>query len=608
MRFTFASADSVTLKRMCGFAGVFFHDRSAPVDAAKLEQMRATLHHRGPDGSGTYVGRGVGLAFARLAIIDLEAGDQPLANDDGSVWIAFNGEIYNYRELRDELKRRGRHFRTHSDTEVIVRAYEEWGEHCVDHLRGIFAFAIWDEREEKLMLARDRSGIKPLHLAFRQDQILFASEAKALLAHGDVSSELDIVGYLGGATVESSLEHTTFEAIRQLGGGCILVAQNGAHRIQRYWSYSPALDEGTWSAEELIERCRALVEEAVLMQLVADVPVAASLSGGVDSAAIVAAIVRAGRGDVRTYTVSFEGDATGDLRHARLLASELGIHHEEVSCRFDASTVDLFSHVAWLAEGEFDLGFVARYQLAERVHADGAKVLLTGQGIDEILTGYYASFQQFRRACVARQLRGKLLPSYRGWPMFGDRVVDRAGEWLEDDARGDAAWARITSAQLRADHARLSTGLLRFEDRMGMGGSVEVRVPLLDHQLLELCASVPESGRMRLFNGKALLREAVRPWLPQTIAERPKVAFNATSRALTDLLQEAPAHPLRELLTKTTVGEKGYFEWRYCKALLDARDFISLDHVLIIHLLDELFVRGTAVGAFRASAATAAAR
>jgi asparagine synthase (glutamine-hydrolysing) len=228
---------------MCGLAGIFSHDREQPVDRELLTRMIATLHHRGPDGSGLYEGGGIGLAFARLAIIDLESGDQPLSNDDGSVWIVFNGEIYNFRELRRELEQRGRSFRTHSDTEVIVRAYEEWGDDCVLRLRGIFAFAIWDVSQQKLLLVRDRTGIKPLHLHFSGNRIVFASEAKAILQDRAISGEIDVVGYLGGAAVSPLLEHTSFANVKQLGAGCMLVARGGRHDIRRYWSYEPALEE-----------------------------------------------------------------------------------------------------------------------------------------------------------------------------------------------------------------------------------------------------------------------------------------------------------------------------------------------------------------------------
>ncbi len=596
---------------MCGFAGIFNYDAARPVARAELQSMLDTLWYRGPDGTGNLLEEGLGLGFCRLAIIDVEGGRQPMPNEDGTVWVVNNGEIYNYRDLTRDLEHRGHRFATRSDTEVVVHAYEEWGDQCLERLRGIFAFALWDRRRRRLFLARDRSGIKPLHLSFQRDRILFASEAKALLAGTGVERRLDLLGYLGGAEIDPPLGRSAFEGIVQLGAGCALIADPGSHRVERYWRYQPSEAVLGSAPERPVESFRDLFEEAVRMQLVADVPVAAALSGGVDSAAVVAAIVRAGRRDIRTYTVAFGDDASDDVRHARLVAEALGVPNAAVACPLDAATLDALPFVAWAAEGEFDLGYVGRYALARAVSVDGAKVLLSGQGIDEVLTGYCPTYTRYQELALLRHLEERVRPTYRGWPAFSEGV-------LQDLVRGLAAdavtapdlppLAAVVAAELRAEHSRLGSSLLRFEDRMGMAGHVEVRVPFLDHRLLEFCAGFSEAARGEHFSGKGLLRRAAAPWLPEQITQRPKLGFNRSAPAVTKLLLAPPGiSPLREQLSRDAVEAKGYFSWARCEAFLRAQDFTALDHVFIVHLLDELFVRSFEPGRFsRAHAGTIA--
>jgi asparagine synthase (glutamine-hydrolysing) len=582
---------------MCGFVGLFHRDPARPVTRRDLEPLLAPIWYRGPDGDGYLAEDGIGLGFRRLAIIDVEGGGQPMANEDGTVWVAHNGEIYNFRELSADLAGRGHRFKTRCDTEVVVHAYEEWGDRCVERLRGIFAFAVWDGRRRRLLLARDRSGIKPLCVAFRKHGLAFASEAKALLAAPGALRRLDLVGYLGGAETDPGLARTAFEGIVQLGAGCTLAATAEGHRVTRYWRYAPSEADEGGAPTEPVRAFRDLFEDVVRQQLVADVPVAAALSGGIDSAAVVAAIVRAGRRDIRTYTVAFgDGDESGDVLHARLAAEALGVANTVVPCPIDARTVDALPYVAWAAEGEFDLGYVARHALARAVHAEGAKVLLSGQGIDEILTGYCPTYARYREGAVERHLSERVRPTYRGWPAFAPAVLEDLASRLGADGGAAApdlpSLAAIVARELRAEHSRLASALLRFEDRMGMAGHVEVRVPFLDHVLVEMLASFSEAERARLFSGKELLRRAAAEWLPETIVRRPKVGFNRTAPALSALVLAQPeGTPLRELLAKDAVESAGYFTWERCRWLLRERDYAALDHVLVLHLLEDVFVR-----------------
>jgi asparagine synthase (glutamine-hydrolysing) len=596
---------------MCGFAGIFTYDPARPVARAELDPMLETLWYRGPDGTGYLEEKGVGLAFSRLAIIDLEGGRQPMPNEDGTIWVVNNGEIYNFRELARKLEGRGHRLATRSDTEVIVHAYEEWGDAFVQHLRGIFALAVWDRPRRRLVLARDRSGIKPLSVHFRRDRIAFASEAKALLAADGVERRLDLLGYLGGAALDAPLVRSAFEGILQLGAGCLLTATADGHRVERYWRYEPSETLGGSGPARPVEVFGELFEEAVRMQLVADVPVAAALSGGVDSAALVAAIVRAGRRDIRTYTVDFGSDANEDVRHARLVAESLGVSNETVPVSIETEAIASLPFVAWAAEGEFDLGYLGRYALSRAAYAAGAKVLLSGQGIDEILTGYWPSYAQYQAAALERHLTQNVRPTFRGWPAFSEGVLeDLQARLTAGDAPGAPdlpSLARITAAEMRAEHSRLGTSLLRFEDRMGMAGHVEVRVPYLDHPLLEFCASFPDTARRELFSGKALLRRAVGAWLPEAIATRPKLGFNKSAPPLSRLVLDQPkGSALRALLSRDAVSDRAYFDWAACQALYRAGNFAALDHVVIVHLLDELFVRDFDPRRFSAASSTLA--
>lgn len=590
---------------MCGFVGISRRGSGLPVDRDDIERMLATIRHRGPDGEGFHFDADLGLGFCRLAIIDLEKGDQPLSNEDGSIWIVFNGEIYNFRELTGILRDRGHRFSTRCDTETVVHAYEEWGEACVERLRGIFAFAIWDRSRRRLFLANDRSGIKPLYLAVRSEEIVFASEAKAVLAYLGGSSGLDLLGFLGGVETDPGLARTPFQGIHQLGGGCTLTVEGNSEALRRYWSYRPSERAKGGDPEALLDSFRRVFHETVGMQLMSDVPVAVSLSGGLDSSAVAASVFHHGRTDVMTYTVLFEDDDTGDVRHARLLADALGVPNKTVPCPMASATSGEIPLVAWLAEGDFDLGFVARYRLAKAVYADGAKVLLSGQGIDEILTGYQRSYDGYHRQVLLRYLDAGIIP-VRPYPVFGERALDevqREFSTPEPDSDGNTLLSELTAKQLRREHSGLQPYLLRFEDRMGMAGQVEVRVPYLDHVLIELCASASDATRKQLFSGKSLLRRVVGPWLPDEIAQRPKDSgFNTSAPRLTRLVLEQPDCELANLLSREVVESKSYFDWRYCSALLRAQEYDRLDSLFIVHLLDDLFVSNFDAARYSAAA------
>ena len=569
---------------MCGFAGIFSPRERKPMSPRVLGAMTDVLAHRGPDDEGVHIEPGVALGFRRLSIVDLAGGHQPLSNEDGSIWLVFNGEIYNHETLRRELVAQGHRFRSRSDSEVIVHAYEQWGHRCAAKLRGIFAFAIWDRNERALWLVRDQSGIKPLYLTRIAGEIRFASEIKALLVDPAMHREIDPLGYVSADVVEPDFEPTALVGIEQLGAGRALRIDAQGETITRYWRYAPSCALEPVDGDALVERLRKTLEDVVGMQLMADVPIGAYLSGGVDSACVVAAAISHGNTQLRTFTSASEGSE--DARFAHGLAQRWDLPCTLIDLLPRSGLSDLIRTIAWMAEGEFDSGYLGRYLLSRSAREQGIKVILTGQGIDEILTGYSPSYSEYEHARRTQALWGARSPMYRGLPPFGERLTQA---WARR-VGGDQCDAQVIADSLVADHASLSRGLLRFEDRMGMANSVEVRVPLLDHELLEMLAAVPHPSRATCFDNKRVLREAASAWIPPEVANRPKHRFNSSTLPLSKLVLTGGDEGLRDLLRPEEIERRGYFEPRQCEQMAAHNQFFALDHVFIIQLMDELFV------------------
>lgn len=578
---------------MCGFVGIL-SPRLQVVDVKRLQRMISTILHRGPDEITFHCEPQLGVGFCRLAIIDVAGGRQPMWNENESVSMVFNGEIYNYQNLRTRLISKGHVFRTECDSEVIVHGFEEWGAELPSMLRGIFAFAVWDRNARRLFLARDRSGVKPLYWARIGGEFRFASEAKAILVEPDASRELDILGYLGTAAVENDNDRTPFKNVWQLGAGCRMWADFEGNHVDRYWRYTAVT---TWDGddiESIVQRYRREFYDVVGMQKMSEVPLGAYLSGGIDSTAVVACAVQQGAPALETYTVAFEGGHSEDRLYAQYSAQNLGIVNRCIEISLDNNSTELLANIAWYAEGEFDLGYLGRYVLAQTARNDGIKVILTGQGADELLAGYHQSFQSFSRSYLARRLVQATWPSYRGLPPLSLEMMKRAGiDTLDHSeeyscAQGEAS---LTVASLRRLHGGLSRGLLRLEDRMGMAAGIEVRVPYLDHRLIEILGEIPQRLRYQLLDDKKLLRLAVSSWVPSHILARPKFAFNAECMPISRLVLSSSRSELKDLLLSAeTIKRKGYFEVAQCQSLLEQQQYTRLDHVLILHLLDELFV------------------
>jgi asparagine synthase (glutamine-hydrolysing) len=561
---------------LCGIVGIFDPRGKAPIEAELLSRMNRTQRHRGPDGEGMHLAPGIGLAHTRLAIIDRDTGAQPMFNEDRSVVVVYNGEIYNFRDLRADLGGRGHRFATASDTEVIVHAWEEWGAACVRRLRGMFAFALWDQRQRILFLARDRIGIKPLlHAVLPDGRLLFASELKALLAHPDLPRRIEpqaLEDYLAYGYVPDP--KSIYLDVAKLRPGHWLAWRVGeaAPRQERYWQVRFAARQGLTPARaqaELIER----LEEAVALRMVADVPLGAFLSGGIDSSAVVAMMSRHSSAPRHTCSIGFEESDHDETGFAREVALAYGTRHHVGHAR--AQDLDLIERLALVYDEPFaDSSAIPTLQLCALAR-HVVTVALSGDGGDELFAGYrryrWHVYQERVRAALPAGMRrrlfgflGNLYPKLDWAPRpmrfkstLLELALDPAAAYFQSvsitsDAvrRGlyapafrrelqdyDAALAirthwRETEGQHPLDQAQyadlmtyLPGDILTKVDRASMAHALEVRVPLLDHVLIEWAASLPHGLRLNARGSKQVLRSALEPYLPAAVLRRKKMGF-----------------------------------------------------------------------------------
>jgi asparagine synthase (glutamine-hydrolysing) len=558
---------------MCGIVGIVNLDGRA-VDSALLGRMNETIRHRGPDEEGTYLRANVGLAMRRLAIIDLAGGQQPIANEDRSCWIVFNGEIYNYRELKKRLEDLGHTFRTDCDTEAIVHAYEQYGADCPRHLRGMFAFAVWDERKQELFLARDRVGKKPLLYAKVGGAFVFGSEFSALLPHPSVSRDVDreaIHHYLSFMCVPAPL--TAYRDIRKLEPGhSLTLKRDGRVSVERYWQpdFSKKLKV---SEEEAGERALELLRDAVRVRLMSEVPLGAFLSGGVDSSAVVALMSEASSTPVKTFSIGFEEQDFSELHHARRVAERVGAEHHEFIVRPDALEV-LPTLVEHYGEPYADSSAIPTYYVSRETRRH-VTVALNGDGGDECFAGYerYAAMrlsERYRRLpgmlregvirqaaellpaselkrgrvrSLKRFLRAASLPPverYLRWVSVLDPQAKQElytdefrRETEESDVRqwlapwfAQANGAGVVDAALLTDTMTyLPNDLLVKVDIASMAVSLEARSPFLDHHVIEFAASLPENLKLRGLTTKYLLKQTLHKLLPPENLKRSKMGF-----------------------------------------------------------------------------------
>jgi asparagine synthase (glutamine-hydrolysing) len=553
---------------MCGICGIVNFDRSEPVDPALVERMTTVLVHRGPDDDGYFVEANAGFGHRRLSIIDLGGGKQPIFNEDESILIVFNGEIYNYADLTAELTQLGHQFKSRSDTEAIVHAYEQYGDACVDHLRGMFAFAIWDRRRRRLLVARDRLGIKPLYF-YQCDRFLaFASEIKSLLQIPAVSRAVNpdaLEPYLTLRYVPGP--QTMFKGISKLQPGHLLVMDDRGVRIRKYWDLEYRTDE-TISSDDYLARFEELLEESVKLRLVAEVPLGVFLSGGLDSSAILAVMSKLrGRERIKTFSVGYDvpkaqEESVNEFEYARLAAKAFGAEHHEFKLTAEDFRDSLTDLVWYLDEPLANDSCIPLYFIA-RLARKHITVVLSGEGADEILAGYGiykrmlaidAAYEQFPRLTpwVARKLAsmfpGQTSQRYAHWasvPMEqryrgvsmgmpaalrAQLLGRRGGETAVDNAFRSCFEAvpkkDVLNRMLYADmKIWLPDDLLLKADKMTMANGLELRVPFLDHKLVEYAATLPRGLKLKGSTGKYLLRLAMKNVLPKRIITRSKKGF-----------------------------------------------------------------------------------
>jgi asparagine synthase (glutamine-hydrolysing) len=599
---------------MCGIAGIFHLDgRSA--DPLALGRMTRILAHRGPDGEGLYTDAAIGLGQRRLSIVDLsELGKQPMTNEDSSIWLTYNGEIYNHQPLRADLLAKGHHFRSQTDTEAIIHGYEEYGPGVIEWLNGMFAFALWDANQQRLLLVRDRLGVKPLFYAVFEDTLLFGSEVKAILEHPAAQRSLNIEAldfYLSLNYIPAPM--TLFKGIYQLEPSQYLIAQAGSTelKITTYWDVdyrqTSALSESQAQAE-----FAQLLDAAVERRLMADVPLGAFLSGGIDSSAVVACMTRFASEPVKTFSIGFGESSFNEAPFARQVAQHLGTQHFEQTVTPQLATI--LPKIVWHGEDPLaDSSMIPVYYLSEMTRQH-VTVALAGDGADEILAGYptYVATQWAKRLQVLphQAAQQALAPFLRRLPPSDGKI-----SWREKLARfsagigldwrdAHAVWRQIHTPQQK--RAVLAPGLLNghdriFEtyrryyqqsrtedmlhqllyvdtrlylpndmlvkvDRMSMAHGLEARVPFLDYTLVQFVARLPAHMKLRDGVGKYLLRQVMQPQLPAVTLSRKKEGFNIP---VAKWLREDLAPMLTDYLTPSRLNEVGIFQPRTIQSMVD---------------------------------------
>jgi asparagine synthase (glutamine-hydrolysing) len=599
---------------MCGICGKLNFERSDSVNPALVRAMLDTIRHRGPDDEGVYTAAEVGLGHRRLSIIDLATGHQPLSNEDGAVWIVFNGEIYNYQDLRSFLLSKGHKFKTQTDTEVIVHLYEELGPGCLKELRGMFAFAIWDGNRKTLFLARDRVGIKPLYYSLTAKSLVFASEIKAILADPAVGRTVD------PAVIDRFLtflylpgEETLLKGIQKLEPGCYLMVKDGRAEVRQYWDLSFRKPDERLSQQEAERRLVDLLSETVEMHMIADVPVGVLLSGGVDSTAVLSFAVESTDKEVSTYTVGFSDPGVADERpYAKLAAETYGTRHHDMTLTAADFAECLPRYVWHMEEPVCEPPAIAMYYVSKlaRKHV---KVLLSGEGGDEAFAGYsnYRNLVWLERikrggSALSGMIGGglRLADSALGFrrlakyaPLMGSPFPDyyysrtsnpnlnsggRLGKLYSADfaqsidRESTLQPVRRLQARVRGQNALdamlyidtktwLPDDLLLKADKMTMANSLELRVPLLDHRLLEFAASLPPEFKLKDFRTKYIFKKALTKRIPREIRNRKKTGFPVPYESW--IRSELKEMVWSVLMDSRTVN-RGYFGKRAVEQLL----------------------------------------
>jgi len=613
---------------MCGIAGLFSLS-GKPVSETEVQSMCDAMEHRGPDDEGYYSAPEIVLGMRRLSIIDIDGGHQPVHNEDASVWIVFNGEIYNFQALRRVLERQGHSFYTNTDTEVIVHLYEQYGEACVDRLRGMFAFALWDDHRKKLLVARDRLGIKPLFYSVVDGRLAFGSELKVLLQLTELERRLNwsSVNYLFSSMC-TPLSESIIQGVHKLPPGHILTASaRQGVQTHRYWDVEFDPDYGK-SEGYFVERLRDLLEESVRLRLIADVPVGAFLSGGIDSSAVVATMSRLNSGPVKTFSIGFSDEEYDERQYARRVAEQFGTDHHELVV--EPNVLNVIDDLAWSLDEPFGDSSAIPMYIVSKLASEHVTVVLSGDGGDELFAGYdrYLKEQNERRLSQiplpARKLAalvGSSMPEGMKGRNFlrhlafdgPDRYLDanilfreyEKSRLFQDDAykeihREDprSIWRSLlqtkgmhwlSSLQYMDIKNYLPNDILTKVDRMSMTHSIEARVPLLDHKLVEFAATIPPELQLRGKTTKYIFKKAMEGILPTEILHRPKRGFAVP---LGRWFRGQLGPYVRDLLLSKRSRDRGLFRESYIERLIEMQDRgRSLDLQLWTMITFELWCR-----------------
>ncbi len=546
---------------MCGIVGIVYKDRSRPVEEHVLTAMRDLLVHRGPDDAGLYIDGHAGLGHRRLSIIDISSGHQPMTNEDGTLWIVFNGEIYNFMALREFLLSKGHSFRTKSDTEVILHLYEEKGENCVNDLNGIFAFAIWDTKHKSLFLARDHMGVKPLYYAETDEALLFASEIKSIVNSGYLAprcSDGSVFEYFMFRHVSG--EQTMYEGVKTLLPASTLCCVDGTVKSRQYWSPYPAKTSdgsGYASARDDLSR---LIEDAVRMQLISDVPLGTFCSGGLDSSLVTAIAATLTGKQINTFSVGFHEEDYDETDYARVVSGRYGTQHREIKLG-NREFADLLPKMIWHNDEPLNFANSVQIYAISRLAKEHVTVVLTGEGSDELFAGYpryfiprlsglYRELPEFIKSIAmaysrrSNSHRLEKIQKYSQYAsldtlMYNSSFLDRhfLGDVLRNGIGGSFEYREACIRQGRErglddmttmallDQQNYMVSILNRQDKMSMAASIESRVPFLDYRIVELANKLPVQYKTKLFRTKYILKEISRIYLPANIVDRRKSGF-----------------------------------------------------------------------------------
>ncbi len=638
---------------MCGIVGVLnLHKNGTSVSDGVLERMLSTIRYRGPDGTGIYKNDCIGFGHARLSIIDLSGGRQPMSNEDGTIWITFNGEIFNYLELRKDLIKRGHKFSTQSDTEVIIHLYEDYGTKCLEHLNGQFAFAIWNEKTKEFFVARDRMGIRPLFYTMSGNRFYFASEIKAIFATEEVPREIDPLALNQVFSLWCTVPpRTAFKYISELPPGHYMIIKDGNIQIQRYWDLDFSNESADLSFEDAMESLKELLVDATRLRLRADVPVGAYLSGGLDSSVTTALIRNFTNSPLETFSVSFEDADYDESGFQKEMAKALGTKHHEVRCTYGDISRN-FPKVIWHTEKPIlRTAPTPLFLLSKLVRENNFKVVMTGEGADEVIGGYdifkETKIRQFWSRFPDSQSRPLLLkrlypylPAFQSQSkayreaFFNDGLSDTSDlffshkpRWLttsktklffSDGLResmdgaspeevlsttlppGFSVWPPLARAQYLESTNLLPGYILSSQgDRVSMGNSIEGRYPFLDHRVVEFCARLPLHYKMRGLNEKYILKKCMKDYLPVEILKRSKQPYLAPD-SKSFFHNGRAADYVEELLSEECIKQFGYFNPKPTRLLVNKcrrgrfigfKDNMALVGILSTQLLHQYFIK-----------------